>query len=73
DYLPIIKKKVGISKKSLFDKECKFEILRQKTKKILPKITTTKKKSSKKSLINNRINNPNYWKSLKKNQVKLSM
>lgn len=66
DYLSIIKQKVGINKKSLFDKESKFEIIEQKKEN--EKIKNVKKDIIKKTSLNNRINDPNYWKVLRESK-----
>lgn len=63
DYLPTIKQKVGISKKSFFDKECKFEIIYQLKKENSQK--EGKSAGKIKAVINNRVNDPNYWKVLR--------
>ncbi len=65
DYLSIIKEKIGIGKKSLFGKESKFEIIYQSKKKEKKQAIDFKESVSKRSVINNRINNPDYWKILK--------
>lgn len=65
DYLPIIKKKVGITKKSFFGEGCEFEIVFQNDKK-----TTHSAKNAnqfiKQASINHRINDPEYWKILQR-------
>ncbi len=66
NYLSIIKQKVGINKKSLFDKKSKFEIIYQQKKENLQTKKDIKKPIIKKTMINNRINNPEYWKVLRK-------
>ncbi len=62
EYLSIIKEKIGMDKKSLFDDENKFEINFQKNVRIKNNINN---KVKKKSTIDNRINHPDYWKLLK--------
>ena len=63
DYLPIIKKKIGAENKSLFDKDYRFEFISQnKNDSLGLKIS---KMENGKTAINNRINDPNYWKILK--------
>lgn len=69
DYLPTIKQKVGIDKKSLFDKEYKFEILYQEKKE--NKKPEKKYLNLKKAIINNRINDPDYWKMQKESLASL--
>lgn len=63
NYLPIIKTKIGVNKNSLFDKKIKFEIINQNKKRI--KIINNNKSHFDKKVINNRINDPDYWKILK--------
>lgn len=64
DYLAVIKQKVGISKKPLFNTETEFEIIEQKRKK--ENLGRAKIKNIiNNTPINNRINNPNYWKILR--------
>jgi len=66
DYLPIIKQKIGVNKKSLFDKKCKFEIIQQRgEKQKIEEKNNINKLRSQKMIINNRINDPEYWKILK--------
>ncbi len=59
-YLSVIKKKIGLD--SLFNKE-KFEIFYQEDK-----IQKDKAVFKNSSIINNRVNDPNYWKFLKENK-----
>lgn len=77
DFLQVIKDKIGVSENHLFDDEAEFEIIFQKANK-----STVKKKTIStdhfvisKTLINNRINNPDYWKTLNLNnkQVKVDI
>jgi len=63
NYLSIIRQKVGLDKKSLFDKDYQFEIFFQK--KEVNKTNGSLKTPQKKSAINNRVNDPNYWKILR--------
>jgi site-specific DNA-methyltransferase (adenine-specific) len=63
EYLPIIKDKAGIDKSSLFDLGNKFEIRYQKTNN--HESDQKKKISNTNSLINQRINHPDYWKILR--------
>lgn len=64
-YLPVIKEKAGIDKKSLFGQDVRFKIIccqengNQQVKKDI------KKRSENGTVINNRINDPEYWKTLK--------
>jgi len=69
DYLAVIKQKVGINERSLFDKDCHFEIIYQR-KKDNPEIKKNgiRKKMIKKTSINNRVNDPGYWKILKESK-----
>ncbi len=67
DYLPVIKEKVGATKSSLFGNATEFDILYQKNKQtnnMKNKQTVTNQSA----LLNNRINDPNYWKLLKENK-----
>jgi len=68
NYLPIIKQKVGINKKSLFDEGHEFKIIYQQRRNESQKKGNTKKPNQKKVIINNRVNDPNYWKTLKENK-----
>lgn len=68
DYLPIIKDKIGIGKKSLLNKEHEFEILFQKIKVNLGKINDFSKSDIIKTTINNRINPSDYWRVLREKQ-----
>jgi site-specific DNA-methyltransferase (adenine-specific) len=65
EYLPIIKQKIEIGKKPLFKKKCDFEIIFQQIKKKSETKKYFSKPIIKKAIINNRINNPEYWKELK--------
>lgn len=69
DYLPVIKQKVGINKKSLFDKGNKFEIICQ-NRAIGQKreIKEVNKLITSKAVISNRISHPDYWKTLKESR-----
>jgi len=61
NYLPIIKQKVGVSQRSFLEKECKFEIIYQ-THQDIPTVKGNIGKSRvNKAVINNRINDPEYW------------
>ena len=66
DYLPIIKQKVGIDKKSLFDKKIKFEIIEQQKKEKLQKRNSVKKHSIKKLLSITELMIPSFGKFLEK-------
>lgn len=69
DYLPVIKNKVGINIKNLFDKESKFEIVYQNEKNEKERVKAKKINN----IINNRINDPNFWKILKeRNSLNIS-
>jgi len=62
-YLSIIKQKVGINKPSIFEKKSNFEIIfMEKVKKPIKTINKVKKQ---KNGIDNRINDPDYWKFLR--------
>lgn len=70
DYLPVIKGKVGVKKNSLFSDDAEFEILYE----IGRHDNEVDKNSTQKntSIMNNRINDPDYWKVLRENK-KLQM
>ncbi len=61
DFLPIIEKKIGKNEKSLFEKDDVFEIIFQEDK----NVSQNKVKNNSATLLNNRINHPEYWKQLK--------
>ncbi len=63
EYLPVIKKKTGIENHSLFGKESDFQIVYQDKK--CANMVKLKSKLPIKALLNNRINDPDYWKTLK--------
>lgn len=65
DYLPIIKQKIGIDKKTLFDKNYIFKIAFQHPKKNFQTKKEVVRPTKKQILINNRIHNPEYWKILR--------
>jgi len=65
EYLPVIEQKVGMDRKSLFDKECKFEIIYQKISENQNAQKGIENVDLNGTLINNRINHPEYWKTLK--------
>ena len=67
NYLPIIKQKISINEQSHFDKECQFEIVFQKNGNSLKinEANTDNKIKARKTVIHNRINNPEYWKFLR--------
>jgi len=66
EYLPIIKEKVSCNKKSLFGDSGNFEIIhQQRLKDNKFKINDFKKN---KTIINNRIADPDYWKVLRENK-----
>lgn len=65
EYLPVIKQKVGISKKSLFDKDCEFEVIYNQQEKKQQIKGSNKKVNLKSATINNRVNHPDFWKTLK--------
>jgi len=67
DYLPVIKEKVGMTKKSLFGDKAEFEVLYQTNKQFSGKISKREIKAVP-AILNNRINDPNYWKILKENR-----
>ncbi|OGF18598.1 hypothetical protein A3G56_01595 [Candidatus Falkowbacteria bacterium RIFCSPLOWO2_12_FULL_45_10] len=68
EYLPIIKQKVGVNKKPLFNGNDKFEIIYQKGMNGNKKPEAKRNTYSIKTVINNRINDPNYWKVLRENK-----
>lgn len=65
NYLSVIRQKIGIGKKSLFEKECKFEIIHQLPHKFSTPKDDINQSEIKKTIINNRINGSEYWKTLK--------
>src|SRR3989338_426964 len=65
DYLPVIKQKTDVNQKSLFcNDEIIFQQKRKNTIKKDQKIITIKK-----MMINNRVNDPDYWKMLKEKKL----
>jgi len=73
-YLPVMRQKIGIDKKSLLDEDCKFEIIYQQTKEVSQTKNSVNKGNAKKTSINNRVNDPEYWKTLirEKRSVRLA-
>ena len=69
EYLSVIKEKVGINNKTLF-KESNFEVIYQNNKNDLLKNKKIKSEKAGK-LINNRINDPDYWKFIQKQKNSL--
>ena len=69
EYLSVIKEKVGINNKTLF-KESNFEVIYQNNKNDLLKNKKIKSEKAGK-LINNRINDPDYWKIIQKQKNSL--
>jgi len=67
DYLPTIKKKIGMNNRSFFNNWSEFKIFYQKNNNIKKNIIKNKVINSK-SILNNRINDPDYWKLLKENK-----
>lgn len=68
DYLKIIKDKVGLNNSSLFNQKDDFEIIKSNGKKQTHSSLPIKTKGNK-SLINHRINDPDYWKTLKNDRL----
>ncbi len=64
DFLSIIKKKIGAGEESLFDKDYQFEFIFQ-NKNNNSELKNISKMKNSKTAINNRINDPDYWKVLK--------
>lgn len=54
--------------KTFFDKECKFEIIQAKEVQAREEKKDIKKTPSKGAVINNRVNHPDYWKTLKQRE-----
>lgn len=65
-YLPIIKEKLGIKEKSLFKDTKQFEIVYQKTDQTKNISLSHQRVMGHKSLINHRVNDPEHWKTLRK-------
>ena len=71
EYLPIIKQKVSIDSRTLFDKNCKFEIILQKADSGQKAQKEIHNLNVNGAVIINRINHPEYWKVLKeKNRLR---
>ena len=66
EFLPIIKTKIGLNNKNLFNRGEKVEILIRKEK---TNFVASKEQVAVIDRINNRINPPDYWKTLKFNKV----
>jgi site-specific DNA-methyltransferase (adenine-specific) len=69
EYLPIIKEKVGIHDSSLFGKESEFQI-RSRADNVAAASTAIPTVSFNESLINNRIRDPHYWRTMKEKREK---
>ena len=65
EYLKIIKDKIGMDKTSLFNQKDKFEILKQNIKTINKTNNGINTTNTRKTTINHRIKDPNYWKILR--------
>jgi len=69
NYLSIIKQKVGVNQRSFLEKEYKFEIIYQ-THQDIPTVKDSVSKSrTSKAVINNRINDPEYWQTLRAKKI----
>jgi len=68
EYLKVIKDKVGMTNSSLFNQTDDFEIIKLNGKRPTRPIPS-KTKDNNKTLINHRINDPDYWKTLKNDRL----
>lgn len=69
DYLPVIKEKVGIDKNSLFDDKTEFEIMCQKNNRSIGGKSKNRPTANSAATLNNRVNEPDYWKLLKEKRL----
>lgn len=67
-YIPVIKKKIGMNDKSLFDGACTYEVLSQKKISMMPDKSKIIKRSVP-TILQKRIRDPEYWKVLQAEKV----
>ncbi len=65
DFLPIIEKKIGTRENLLTSKRDTFEVIHQENKKENIFINHNVDRKSSSTILNNRVNDPDYWKQLK--------